>query len=109
MTFDGLLIHAVDIVTFSDSTADRYGDATETEILTEARARIQARSSVELLEGRDTRISEYVALFPVGTIIDATSEVSYGAQRYRVVGPPKVANDAIGPHHIVADLERIDA
>lgn len=110
MSFQSLLIHTVIVYNRTDGTADRYGNPTDAfDSGTTVSGRVEPTDSNEFENDRDTRVSRFRIFLLPSVVISATSEVVYGAERYRVEGEPRAFADGAGPHHIEAVLERIDA
>lgn len=114
MTFSNLLHQTVTIYnkTEDPDDVDRYGNPATTEVGTSSAAWVQPLESRlggsrELDVDRETRLSHFIIFLPVTTSITGTSEVAYNDQRYRVLGEPRVIDDATGPHHLEADLEQL--
>lgn len=110
MSFDGLLLHLVDITTPTDTvgSSDRYGNPQLTApTVTGVRARVQQTAADENLVNRDTRVTSFLMFVPAATVITGLSTVAWNGRAFRVQGEPWVVDGRNAPHHIEARLEEI--
>jgi hypothetical protein len=110
VSFDGLLIHLVDITTPTDTvgSSDRYGNPTLTATtVTGVRARVQQAQAEENLTNRDTRVTSFLMFVPAATVISGLSTIVWDGRSFRVQGEPWVVDGRNAPHHIEARLEEI--
>ena len=110
MSFDGLLIHLVDITTpdLPETTTDRYGNPTLTATtVTGVRARVQQTAADENLVNRDTRVTSFLMFVPAATVITGLSTIAWDGRSFRIQGEPWVVDGRNAPHHIEVRLEEI--
>lgn len=108
MTYTNLLAEIVTIFNRTDAVVDRYGNPTDAwGSGVQVAGRVEQVATTEDLNGRDTRVSEFMLFLPAGTNISALSEVEVAGERYRVTGDPAFVFDASAVHHIEAGITRI--
>lgn len=61
-------------------------------------------TSTEVLDGRDTLISNWKLYVPAGTDITGRDRVEVDGATYLVVGKPSTASTPRGTHHVEANL-----
>ena len=117
--FTLLLIHEVTIHHPVDDPLDEdtelYGDVKWTYVAGETvPARIQHgakggnEDTSEVIIGKDQVLSDYMVFLPPGTNIAATDMLEFEGVMYRVNGKPSRFWDAIGEHHIQANLMKVE-
>jgi hypothetical protein len=90
-------------------STDRYGNPTTSATSsTDYDAWIEPLSSMENVIDRDTRVSMWRVILPEDATISAVDTVTYDNQTFRVRGAPRTVVDALGDHHIEADLELVE-
>lgn len=73
--------------TFADE--DAYGNTTlETSATYTVRGYLEQTDSTEVTVGRETVVSNWRAVFPAGTSLDAGDRVVYAGQTFEVIGAP---------------------
>jgi hypothetical protein len=113
MLWTGLLNEQVTIYPIEDGTPDRYNNPSKvkgTPVTVQARVEPlrSPKGDIELLDQRDTVITEYT-LFCLDTpALTPTSEVEYKGVVYQVNGAPKVLSGFLGPSHTETYLRLIE-
>lgn len=109
MSYNDLLIHDVVILNPSTSVSvDRYNNPIPgDDSRTGEKARIQEKSTQELLTLRDTQVGRFDFFGTVDSVITGLSQVEWGDRIFRVTGQPSHVDARHGPHHVEADLEEI--
>lgn len=108
MTYEGLLIHTIEVFNPTVGTEDRYGDEIPgVDAGTSESARIQQNESSEDIIDRDTRITTFTAFLTTATVMTALSRVEWDGRTFRVSGEPAIRDNAIGPHHVEATLVEV--
>lgn len=109
MAYIDLLIHSVVILTPGASlTSDRYNNPVPGgDVTTNEKARIQEKTTEELLALRDTQIGKFDFFGVADSAITGLSRVQWGSRMFRVTGQPNIVDGRYGPHHVEASLEEI--
>jgi hypothetical protein len=112
VSLESMMNQSVTVVT-PGSTSDGHGNP-QPNWASAGRATYKAwleqTSAVEVTEGRDTVISDWLLVLPASAVINAYDrvEVGPGPTIYEVVGSPFVAPTPRGPHHIEARLRLLE-
>lgn len=106
MSFSGLLVHDIDIVTPAQTT-DRYGDTVKDwagATRTSTRGWISQRASSEVLGRREAGVTEWVLFIDADTPLTQFDRVEWDGLTFDVDGPPHPAWTPRGEHHVEAGL-----
>ena len=106
MSLPGLLVRTVEIVTPGWRT-DEYGDQqTDWSVATTMTVNgwLAQRSTLEVRDGRDTTVTSYTLVLPLGTVISHRDRVIIDSYVYELTGEPLHAWTPRGEHHIECDL-----
>lgn len=106
MSFLGLLVHDVWLVTPDESTDDynnvvRDWGAAATR--TTSRAWVTQTATSEDRADRETPAARWVCFLPVGTVVTNTMRIEWGDYAFEVDGLPLVAWSS-APHHVEVPL-----
>jgi len=110
MPIASMLVHTVSIVT-PTTTTDRYGS--EVKVWagsgSSSPAWMRQRSTLETVEGREARSSDWVAFLPAGTSVTAMDRIVWDGRTFEVAGDPLKAHGRTGEvHHIEAPLRIVE-
>lgn len=64
-------------------------------------------STVEMAEGREAITDTYELSLPATSVLDETMRVAHAGAVYEVRGSLQHAGTPAGPHHVVAELRRV--
>lgn len=107
MSFAGLLVHEVQIVTAAESEDD-YGNTVYDWGLSATRvtsmAWITQLGTSEDRNDRQTPAASWICFLPSGTAVNFTNRIEWGDVVFEVDGLPLVAWTPAGEHHIQAPL-----
>jgi hypothetical protein len=107
ISFNSLLIHTVGVSKRTTGSTDRYGDEVVTyaaPVSTAARVeQVTGQSaSVEILRGRDTRLTWFRVFLPAGTDVAGLDRIIWGTRTLEVDGEPATLYNSVGAHHVTA-------
>lgn len=111
MSFAGLLVHDITIVTPGVRT-DRLGDSVnDWALATRATSpgRMTQRSQSEVLANREAQLSDWVLYLPADAAITGHERIEWNGETFEVAGPPKPAYArADVAHHLEVSLNRVE-
>lgn len=101
MSLAGLMVYRVRIL-HQSTTDDKYGDAIDSfSPAEEVAAWVEQTDARESLEGGNRVVSDWLAILPVETNVDAQDRIEYDGDTFEIVGKPMVAAaPASGDRHI---------
>lgn len=110
MSFDGLLVHTVTVLT-PGTTTDAYGDTVPnwtTATSVSSAARVVQRSARENIDTRDASITEWVVYLPGDVTVTHANRIVWDGLTFEVAGDPKPAVRRTSTvHHYEVPLNRI--
>lgn len=110
MSFEGLLIHTVDVTTVTENAGalNRYGDPADvTSVTTGVPCRIQPAGGNEILQDRDTRMTRFRIFFGRTAVVTGTSVLTWGTRTLKVRAEPEAFYDSSSLHHYEVDAEEV--
>ena len=109
--FSSMLVHRVDILTPGTGT-DRYGstvkDWAAPVTVSNVPAWVHQRATGENKNGREARVSSWVAFLGPSVNIAALDRIVFNGRTFEVDGDPVPADDMNGAHHIEAPLRIVE-
>lgn len=90
----------------AQTASDRYGNTAVdswVEVAWFAQCSIVRKNETEIVDGRDTQITDWTARMPVGTQIGGRDRIRVGTTVYEAVGEP-----ATFPTHVHVDVRHVD-
>lgn len=109
MSLVSLMVRDITILVPGTRT-DAYGDTQldwTTPVGTLTQGWLAQQTSTEVVDGRNTTVSELVLTLPAGTAINARDRVRVDGVVYEIIDEPLAAWTPRGEHHIEAKLRLV--
>lgn len=108
MSLDTLLVYDVTILQ-RGAAEDKYGDPVDT-FTTGATVRgwVEMTNAQEVLVRGDRRISDWLAILPAGTEVDALDRLQHDGKTFEIVSVMEAAAPATAKRHVEARMRLVE-